>query len=320
MLHEMLSRVAKEFVYERAKAFGQSEFGSFVRKDLAEEAKRRLVFLPYDLKVKGSVGAGVWAAVPWLAFFDPLITETVTKGFYVVYLINPKTEEIFLSLNQGATAVYNEFGRARGREVLARRDEDLANRIPSFASLFSRDPIDLGSDTDLPIGYMAGHAFGRSYHADTINVSQFDEDLANMLIAYEALIDAGGLTPSDIMQEESGSTDIEETRKYTLSRRIERAPNVRRKVLERRGAVCEGCSLDPKLHLSFEGPIRFAPLDVHHSKPIHQLAEGESRRYKIPDDFLVLCPTCHRMIHKQHDPTDVMALRQSIRFTRKLKI
>ncbi len=106
MLHQKLSRLAKDYVYERGKPFAGSPFGDFVRREIAVEAKKRLVFSEHNLKLKASVGAGNWAAVPWLAFFDPLITTTATKGFYVVYLINAQTEGIILSLNQGTTAAY----------------------------------------------------------------------------------------------------------------------------------------------------------------------------------------------------------------------
>ncbi len=61
MLHDMLSRMAKEYVHARTKPFGGNEFGDFVRHDIAIEAKKHLIFLPFDLKVKASVGAGVWA-------------------------------------------------------------------------------------------------------------------------------------------------------------------------------------------------------------------------------------------------------------------
>lgn len=319
MLHELLSRVATEYTHERVKPFAGSEFGNFVRHDVSMEAKKHLIFLPYDLKVKASVGAGVWAAVPWLAFFDPLITESATKGFYVVFLINPQTEEIYLSLNQGTTAVYQEFGETRGIDVLKRRALDMTQRVSTYAKHFSTDEIDLGSDASLPKGYMAGHAFGRCYNARSIDHSKFDEDLGFMLSAYQALVDRGGTTPSDVMQEESGSSDIEETRLYVLSRRIERASNVRKRVLEVRGAVCEACGIDPAIHFKYRGPLKHTPLDVHHVKPIHSLAEGESRRYKIPDDFRVLCPTCHRLIHKQDNSTDLDFLRQSIQFVPALK-
>ncbi|MBV1867601.1 MAG: DUF3578 domain-containing protein [Marinosulfonomonas sp.] len=319
MLHKMLSRVAREFVYARGRPFADSEFGKFVRHDIAIEAKKQLIFLPFELKVKSSVGAGNWAAVPWLAFFDPIITETATRGFYVVYLINAQTEEIFLSLNQGTTEVYREFGAARGREVLRRRARDISERIPEFAKLFQSDAIDLGSDEPLPMGYQAGHSFGRRYHPDTIDEAAFFSDLQNILSAYEMLVGRGGTTPTDSMMEEAGTSEIEETRKYVLSRRIERARNVRRRVLELRGTRCEACELDPVTHFNFSGPLLTSPMDVHHSAPIGGMAEGESKRYKLPDDFLVLCPTCHRMIHKQQDPSDIEKLRETIKFRYKTK-
>lgn len=319
MLHAQLSRLAKEYTFARSKSFSGSDFGDFVRHDLAIEAKKTIMFLPFDLKVKASVGAGVWAAVPWLGFFDPIITTSATSGFYVVYLINPDSETIYLSLNQGTTAVYQEFGETRGQDVLRRRANDIYQRIPEFAKDFDSTPIDLGSATRLPLGYEAGHSFGRKYDANNIKVDQFYDDLTKMLNAYEALIDRGGVTPTDAMQEEFPNASIDETRKYFLSRRIERAPNVRPRVLERRGVICEGCSFDPKTHMSFIGPIERIPLDVHHAKPIKTLAEGESRRYRIPDDFLVLCPNCHRLIHMQDDPGDIERLQNSVKFVRVIK-
>ncbi len=183
MLHEMLARLAQEFVFERAKQFAGSKFANFIRRDLAVEAKKHLIFLPYELKVKASVGAGNWASVPWLAFFDPLITSSATTGFYVVYLINPQTEEIFLSLNQGTTSVYQEYGETRGREVLRRRAIDLAERAPEYTRLFRTEAIDLGSNESLPLGYEAGHSFGKKYLADRINPDVFYKDLQDKLSA-----------------------------------------------------------------------------------------------------------------------------------------
>lgn len=99
MFADMLSHLAKEHAYKRAKPFSDSQFGHFVRRELVIEARKILSFWPFGLKVKGSVGAGNWAAVPWLAFFDPLITESAAKGFYVVYLVSAQTNSISLSLN-----------------------------------------------------------------------------------------------------------------------------------------------------------------------------------------------------------------------------
>ena len=320
MLHEMLARLAKEYTYERAKPFSNSEFGNFVRHDLAIEAKKNIIFLPYELTIKASVGRGVWAAVPWLAFFDPLITESATSGFYVVYLINPQSEELTLSLNQGTTAVYQEFGETRGQAVLNRRAVDIRERVATYAKEFDQKPIDLGSEASLPKGYVAGHAFGRTYSAKSIERGKFYKDLEFMLAAYAALVDRGGTMPTDSMMEEAGTTHVEETRRYILSRRIERSTKVRKLVLEKRGTICEACYFDPIRHTGFSGPFVNAPLDVHQSQPIHHLAEGESRRYKIPEDFLVLCPTCHRMIHKLQNIGDLDLLRSKIKFVHAEKL
>jgi 5-methylcytosine-specific restriction enzyme A len=314
MLAEYLSRLAKEYTYERAKPFTGSKFGDFVRHDIALEAKKLLLFWPFDLKVRASVGQGVWASVPWLAFFDPLITETATKGFYVVYLINPNQQTIILSMNQGTTAIVNDYGQSRGRDVLKRRARDMADRVPEFAKRFSEDPIDLGSEAGLPTGYEAGHSFGRTYKADALTDDELAEDLHQMLLAYESLVNRGGTTPSEVMQDEANGEDIEETRRYILSLRIERSNKVRKDVLKAKPPICECCGLDPKRDYGFIGPAHETPLDVHHAAPLHGLAEGETRRYKVPDDFMVLCPTCHRMIHKIGEPSNLAGLKRKLRF------
>ena len=314
MLAENLSRLATDFSYERGKPFAASRFGDFVRKDMVVEVKKRLIYWPFDLKVKASVGNGNWAAVPWLAFFDPLVTETATRGFYVVYLVNPQTETFYLSMNQGTTAIDLEFGVKNGRDILRRRAQDMTQRIADHAKHFDTSPIDLGSTAKLPSGYEAGHAFGRAYQARSVSEEEVISDLQKMLFAYEALVNRGGTVPSDAMHEDAETTDIEETRKYVLSRRIERAPKVRREVLAKRSAICEACGLNPKTDYKYNGKPDTTPLDVHHAKPLSGLAEGETRRYKIPDDFIVLCPTCHRMIHKQNDPSDLKALKSLIGF------
>ena len=39
-----------------------------------------------DFKVEGSPGKGNWARSPWVAVFDPLITVSAERGYYIVYL------------------------------------------------------------------------------------------------------------------------------------------------------------------------------------------------------------------------------------------
>ncbi|WP_083834615.1 MrcB family domain-containing protein [Oceanicola sp. S124] len=315
MLHQTLKSIAEEYEFARGKDYSSSPLSVKITKTLSSDAKETLKEFGLQFRVKASAGQFQnWAAIPWLAFFDPLITTTAQSGFYVVYLINPLERTVVLSLNQGATETYREFGEKGGIGVLQRRAKDIASRMHDFADRFSTSPIALGSLRPLPLGYEAGHAFGRTYELEALNSDQFYTDLRTILHAYKALVFRGGIMPTEVMQYESGVTDIVETRKAVLSKRIERAPNVRRKVLSVRKPIYEACGLDPSQDYSYCGDPIKTPLDVHHSRPLSSLTEDEEAAYKVPDDFLVLCPTCHRVIHKQDDVSDLEALKDKIRF------
>jgi 5-methylcytosine-specific restriction protein A len=77
---------------------------------------------------EGSPGQGNWAAVPWISVFDPAITTSATRGYYVVYLFHANEPVVHLSLNQGTTAVREEFA-GKTREVLADRAEFMRKRV-----------------------------------------------------------------------------------------------------------------------------------------------------------------------------------------------
>ncbi len=76
--------------------------------------------LAAGLNVEGSSGAGNWAAVPWISIFDPSVTTSATRGYYVVHLFHTSDPVVHVSLNQGTTAVREEFGN-RAREILRDR-------------------------------------------------------------------------------------------------------------------------------------------------------------------------------------------------------
>src|SRR5262245_6348397 len=48
-----------------------------------------------------SVLTGANPAAPWIAIFDPVATQTATRGYYVVYLFHVSEPVLHLSLNQG---------------------------------------------------------------------------------------------------------------------------------------------------------------------------------------------------------------------------
>ena len=90
-------------------------------------------------RTQGSAGAGNWAETPWVAVFDLSVTDTATRGHYVVYLFRADGTAVHLSLNQGTTAVFNTESR-RYREVLEARSREYV----SLLDLRTRDDLHLG--------------------------------------------------------------------------------------------------------------------------------------------------------------------------------
>ncbi|NIY79965.1 hypothetical protein HCZ23_10860 [Celeribacter sp. HF31] len=87
-----------------------------------------------------------------------------------------------------------------------------------------------------------------------------------------------------------------------------------RKVKEIRGLTCEGCGLNAEVH--FGRKIALSCIEAHHLKPVAEMpVEG---RHADPDDFAVLCATCHRIIHRLESPDDLEGLRAVVKGVRDL--
>ena len=94
---------------------------------------------------------------------------------------------VHLSLNQGTTAVREEFG-ARAREILKDRADLMRKRVVDFATALPVHTIELGSMARLPGDYIAGHALGVSYALDTLpDEVTLRADLQSMVRTYRAL-------------------------------------------------------------------------------------------------------------------------------------
>jgi 5-methylcytosine-specific restriction protein A len=122
--------------------------------------------------------------VPWISVFDPAITTSATRGYYVVYLFHAHEPVVHLSLTQGTTAVREEFA-GKAREVLADRAEFMRKRVAEYGAMLPAHSIDLGSTARLPGDYVAGHALGCSYALDALPAEAvLRTDLQNVVRAY----------------------------------------------------------------------------------------------------------------------------------------
>lgn len=71
-----------------------------------------------SISVDLGVGFGTRSAIPWIALIDKRCTTDIKAGIYVVYLVRGDGSGVYLSLNQGVTALKSRFKR----DKLAYRD------------------------------------------------------------------------------------------------------------------------------------------------------------------------------------------------------
>jgi len=205
-LNETLRTIITDYPKARNEPFAGHPLGAFIRGDAANTVEQALGELGAGLLVEGSAGAGNWAAVPWISVFDPAITTSATQGYYVVYLFHVSDPVVHLSLNQGTTAVREEFG-ARAREILQDRADLMRKRIAEYSGALPTNKIDLGSNARLPGDYAAGHALGVTYELNSLpDEPKLRADLQNIVRAYRALTYRGGIdaeidSQSDVAEE-----------------------------------------------------------------------------------------------------------------------
>ena len=176
--------------------------GNIVRKDIAHLIG---VQLPENIyKVKGSVGAGSWADVPWIGVFDKRVTTSAQRGVYIVYLLNKTTKELFLTLNQGVTDVVTT-SNSKAADNLQNRAQSIRSKIGSFPGLES-SLIGSGSKD-----YDAGCIYYIKYTLDSLPEDEkLYSDLNKFIEAYKAYYDKVFLTSEkNDVQVEEGEVDLQ---------------------------------------------------------------------------------------------------------------
>lgn len=198
MLKKFIDKFASELAAARTSEDYKRPFGNLVRKDIAGKLRAHVDSSIY--KVKGSVGAGRWTDVPWIAIFDKRITTSAQRGVYIVYLLNKDTKELFLTLNQGATDVAQGGGDTSDGKLaftgiastsskkitgmLIARAEHIRNKIGSDCKL-QYGEIKTGSDA-----YDAGCVYYKKYPLTGVpDDEELYKDLSDFLAAYKLYYD-----------------------------------------------------------------------------------------------------------------------------------
>lgn len=324
-LNSTITRITNEYAKSSNEVFGGHSLANYIRHEFANSIKNALGDLSEKFVVKTSAGNGNWATIPWGAIFDPSITESATKGFYVVYLFSDYSPIVHLSLNQGATSLLTEFGSV-GYEILSDRAEVMRARLVDYKDKLPIHHIDFKSNQRLPRGYALGHSLGIDYYPTTLpDNERLINDLHLILEAYSALNFRGGIDTSEQLEKADEDdegisirfTSIEEIRRYKAHRKIDRQSGVSKKVKSHHGTTCMVCGFN---FYEVYGEVGKGFIEAHHKVPLSNLAEGSSQRYDLVEDFAVLCSNCHRMIHRMDDPSDVDFLKKLVLKRRKKSI
>lgn len=308
MRNELL-KIAAEFTTETAKDITDNALAAFIRRE-APSAVQAVVggLFGAGFNVVGSPGQGNWARIPWIAVFNPAITTTATRGYYVVYLFSADMARLYLTLNQGTTAIEQEF-KSRYLSELERRAQLGNARLGKLPPGMSNAAIDLASSGTLPDGYEAGHICGYSYDLDNLpSDAVLARHLGEILSSYLMLDTLGGLTdlPSADDDDAFEGDSVDERRKYRQHRSIERNPSTSRKVKKALGYVCQGCGFDfGKVY----GEIGHKYIEAHHLIQLGNLPPNTVVPMNIKTDFAVLCANCHRMMHRNNGPTTLADLK-----------
>ena len=204
-LRDTLQAVLREYDSAKLTTFPGNPLAAFIRKEAVLDLERAAGPAAVGLLFAGSAGEENWADVPWLAAFDPVVTDSATRGYYVVYLFHVSEPIVHLSLNQGTTAVRDEFG-ATARKVLSERAAFVRDRLPDFVLRLPATQIALGSTARLPGDHAAGHALGVTYSLENLPYEQaLADDLRSALQAYRALTSVVAWTRSP-RQKSAGSS------------------------------------------------------------------------------------------------------------------
>ncbi len=184
-LLDYFKKIIQEYQTARQQEdFTGHELGDIFRQELpsllGEYLRDNPDFAQDNYQIKGSIGMGHWAKVPWLAVLDKEITTTTQEGVYVVYLFSEDMERLYLTLNQGVTNT-----SAQEREEVK---NEARNQL-DLSQLTTTDDVELATSgtgqkyEDSTIGYILYRA--QDLLTDSYSEEKLKSDLYLLLDKYQ---------------------------------------------------------------------------------------------------------------------------------------
>jgi len=301
-------RIFKEYPKAMSDPFKGHPFAYFLRHDFSKSLMN-LCDLHERYKWQGITRQGKWSASPWFALLDILIANTADSGYYPVYLFREDFSGFYLSLNQGVAEMSEKYGFA-GKEALRGRAADFRTQIKGLTDNFREVAIELrpSAVSNLTSFYEAGNICAKFYDVGSLPaneelISDFKEMLQlHAVLSYTRTVIVG---INDREEDETSHESVEDLRNFRQHKRIERNADLVQAVRRLNGHTCKLCGFG---YEKIFGAIGKAYIEPHHLMPISEL-QGENLLLDPQKHFAVLCPNCHRMIHKAKNPHDISAFK-----------
>ncbi len=185
-MRNYLINILSTYVQARKESFTRHTLGDIFRKKIPEIIYQQTLIDRDRYLVKGSVGQGNWAIVPWLAIMDNHITKTTQSGFYIVYLFAEDMSAVYLTLAQGVTILRKNLGRRQSDEYMLNVSKRIRNYI-DFKDFIANEQLIL-KETGLGNDYLSSVVAYKKYPVQNLpNDEHLFDDLKKMMEIYSDL-------------------------------------------------------------------------------------------------------------------------------------
>ena len=315
-LNALIAKTAEQYPEISKQHYGHNETTRMVTDEIPELLYESTELRREDYKIYGSVGNGNWVEIVWIGLLDRKITESTTKGYYVVFLFDKELNNLYLCLSLGWTQFQEEFGTREGKKRIAAYRDHFASLLNNDSTLDTHK-IDLNATKPLGKGYEVGAIISKKYDIGKIEQYDINDDINVFLGIYDKLKSIVGndvlniqLNPASSQQEEKFNEQIakatlvereEEAISKLLKETRDKPPETKEKMIKqiarnrkfadyikkKNSFTCEVCGREP---FTQKNGRPYAEAD--HIRPLG----GQSRGLDTPENLRCLCAQCHAII------------------------
>lgn len=192
ILRPLFIQIMNSYVNARNETFKEHWLGGLLRSELPGAIKSHVFLGIEEYEVKGSIGQGNWAIIPWLAIMNPKVTTSTQRGYYIVYLFSEDMKYLYLTFAQGVTETT--------REEMEKRNKDIREKIPMDKQFLKDSNFALGTSL-LATKYGQSIAAYVPYSIENLPTeAELVSDLKQMVGYYEKYVSLNENEESDFKE------------------------------------------------------------------------------------------------------------------------